>query len=59
MAFIAPPSRIPVFLRLGLWIAQQIVTAHGGSLQAQNGSGGGAVLTVRLPLKRGETTAVE
>ena len=44
---------------LGLWIAQQIVTAHGGSLQAQNGPSGGAVLTVRLPLKRGETTAVE
>jgi len=44
---------------LGLWIAQQIVTAHGGSLQAQNAPMGGAVLTVRLPLKRGETTAVE
>jgi two-component system, NtrC family, sensor histidine kinase HydH len=37
---------------LGLWIAQQIVTAHGGSLQAQNGPTGGAVLTMRLPLKR-------
>ena len=36
---------------LGLWIAQQIVTAHGGSLQAQNGPSGGAVLTMRLPLK--------
>ena len=36
---------------LGLWIAQQIVTAHGGSLQAQNGPAGGAVLTMRLPLK--------
>jgi signal transduction histidine kinase len=37
---------------LGLWIAQQIATAHGGSLQAQNGAAGGAVLTMRLPLKR-------
>jgi signal transduction histidine kinase len=37
---------------LGLWIAQQIVTAHGGALQAQNGASGGAVLTMRLPLKR-------
>ncbi len=37
---------------LGLWIAQQIVTAHGGSLQAQNGPAGGAVLTMRLPLNR-------
>jgi signal transduction histidine kinase len=36
---------------LGLWIAQQIVVAHGGSLQAQNRASGGAVLTMRLPLK--------
>ncbi len=36
---------------LGLWIAQQIVTAHGGSLTARNGPAGGAVLTMRLPLK--------
>ncbi len=36
---------------LGLWIAQQIVTAHGGSLQAQNHAAGGAVFTVVLPLK--------
>lgn len=36
---------------LGLWIAQQIVTAHGGSLQAQNGPAGGAVLTMCLPLR--------
>jgi signal transduction histidine kinase len=37
---------------LGLWIAQQIITAHGGGLEAQNGPAGGAVLTMRLPLKR-------
>ena len=37
---------------LGLWIAQQIAAAHGGSLQAENGPAGGAVLTMRLPLKR-------
>jgi two-component system sensor histidine kinase HydH len=36
---------------LGLWIAQQIVTAHGGTLTAQNGSQGGAVFTMLLPLK--------
>ena len=36
---------------LGLWIAQQIVVAHGGTLQAQNGAGGGAVVTMRLPLR--------
>lgn len=37
---------------LGLWIAQQIVTAHGGSIQAQNRTEGGAVFAVALPLKR-------
>jgi signal transduction histidine kinase len=36
---------------LGLWIAQQIATAHGGSLEAKNGASGGAVLTMRLPLR--------
>ncbi len=36
---------------LGLWIAQQIVTAHGGSLRAQNGPTGGAVFTMLLPQK--------
>jgi signal transduction histidine kinase len=37
---------------LGLWIAQQIVTAHGGTIRAQNGPQGGAVFAVALPLKR-------
>jgi len=37
---------------LGLWIAQQIVVAHGGTLQAQNGTSGGAVVTMRLPLRQ-------
>lgn len=36
---------------LGLWIAQQIVTAHGGSLNAQNDPNGGAVFMMVLPLK--------
>jgi signal transduction histidine kinase len=38
---------------LGLWIAQQIVTAHGGRLQAANPPGRGAVFTMLLPLKQG------
>ena len=38
---------------LGLWIAQQIVTAHGGTLQAQNAAGGGALFAMRLPLGAG------
>ena len=37
---------------LGLWIAQQIVTAHGGTLQAQNAPERGAIFTMVLPLKR-------
>jgi len=37
---------------LGLWIAQQIVTAHGGTLRAQNGPESGALFTIRLPLAR-------
>lgn len=34
---------------LGLWIVQQIVTAHGGSLKAQNAPERGAVFTILLP----------
>ena len=37
---------------LGLWIAQQIVTAHGGSLRVENAPGGGAIFAMLLPLKR-------
>jgi two-component system, NtrC family, sensor histidine kinase HydH len=36
---------------LGLWIAQQIATAHGGSIQVQNGPAGGAVFAMALPLQ--------
>ena len=35
---------------LGLWIAQQIVTGHGGRLVAQNNDPGGAIFTLVLPL---------
>ncbi len=34
---------------LGLWIAQQIVTAHEGSIWAANAPAGGAILSVLLP----------
>ena len=37
---------------LGLWIAQQIITAHGGGIQAQNGPAGGAIFVITLPLER-------
>lgn len=36
---------------LGLWIAQQIALAHGGTLKAQNGPERGAVFTLALPLR--------
>lgn len=39
---------------LGLWIVQQIVTAHGGVVNASNAPGGGAVFTVRLPIPKKE-----
>jgi signal transduction histidine kinase len=39
---------------LGLWIAQQIIAAHGGAIRAANAPGGGAVFTVRLPAQRSE-----
>jgi signal transduction histidine kinase len=37
---------------LGLWIVQQIITAHGGGVDAANAAGGGAVFTVHLPLPK-------
>jgi signal transduction histidine kinase len=35
---------------LGLWIAQQIATAHRGEIRAANAPGGGAIFTLRLPI---------
>lgn len=35
---------------LGLWIVQQIVTAHGGVVAVANAADGGAVFAVQLPL---------
>ena len=39
---------------LGLWIAQQIVAAHGGDIRVANAADGGAVFTLRLPLQHKE-----
>jgi two-component system, NtrC family, sensor histidine kinase HydH len=35
---------------LGLWIVQQIITAHGGVVEVSNAAEGGAVFAVHLPL---------
>ncbi|MHB8521165.1 MAG: sensor histidine kinase [Limisphaerales bacterium] len=37
---------------LGLWIAQQIITAHGGVIGVCNAPGGGAMFAVHLPLRK-------
>jgi two-component system sensor histidine kinase HydH len=36
---------------LGLWIVQQIATAHGGVVKVDDTAGGGAVFTLQLPLR--------
>jgi len=42
---------------LGLAIVHRIVESHGGTVQAANRSGGGAVFTIRLPLLNGSQAA--
>jgi signal transduction histidine kinase len=37
-------------LGLGLFIARDVVSQHGGSIQAQSSIGRGSVFTIRLPL---------
>ena len=39
-------------LGLGLYVAREIVTAHGGEIEARSRIGKGTVMTVRLPLAR-------
>jgi two-component system sensor histidine kinase HydH len=38
---------------LGLWIVQQIATAHGGLVTVEDRPGGGATFVLRLPLATG------
>jgi two-component system, NtrC family, sensor histidine kinase HydH len=39
---------------LGLWIVQQIITAHGGVARASNAPDGGSVFALHLPLRKSE-----
>jgi signal transduction histidine kinase len=43
------PKRAPG-LGLGLYLAREIVTAHGGEIDAESRLGEGTLMTVRLPL---------
>jgi len=43
------PHRAPG-LGLGLYVAREIVTAHGGEIDATSSLGRGTTMTVRLPL---------
>ena len=47
----AVPARNYGGLGLGLYVAREIVIAHGGTIRAHNREGGGAGLEVRLPLR--------
>jgi PAS domain S-box-containing protein len=41
---------------LGLYVAREIVVAHGGSIRAHNRDGGGAAVEIRLPLVKERTS---
>jgi two-component system sensor histidine kinase HydH len=44
---------------LGLWIVQQIVIAHGGTVEVANRPDGGAVFTMQLPLRGKDASHAE
>jgi signal transduction histidine kinase len=46
------PHRAPG-LGLGLYVAREIVIAHGGEIEATSRMGKGTVITVRLPVAAG------
>lgn len=46
-------------LGLGLYLSRQIITAHGGTIEAASPPGGGALFMVRLPAFDASTTAAD
>ena len=48
--FYRRPGTAPGGLGLGLWIARQLIEAHGGQITVQNRDGGGARFSIRLPI---------
>jgi two-component system sensor histidine kinase KdpD len=48
--FYRRPGTAPGGLGLGLWIARQLVEAHGGQITAENRGGVGARFSIRLPI---------
>ena len=55
----AVPTRHFGGLGLGLYIARQIIEAHGGTISAGTAEGGGAVFEVRLPLAQASAEPVQ
>ena len=48
----------PRGMGMGLSIVRTILEAHGGSIRASNGTGGGAIFEITLPLDQGDTIPV-
>ena len=48
----AQKQRRPGSIGLGLYIAREVVTAHGGTIDVKSSADAGTVFTVRLPRKR-------
>jgi signal transduction histidine kinase len=48
----SPARRRHGSLGLGLYIAREVVVAHGGTVEVTSSAAGGTVFTVRLPRRR-------
>ena len=50
-------QRRPGSIGLGLYIAREVVSAHGGAINVKSSEQAGTIFTVRLPRRRGPTAA--